>query len=148
MNGRSYVIEWQPMTRTAAHCCNQWDYNIHQCHSLRCVITSYRISSGSHTITYSNIMWQMAIYKGFARITLDCTLDADMVGAFACTNLGNVLNEIARIVTAQTAHLNGNFTHFCGNPMISVKNTANPCNIRVSRGWNREIHCHNTVESP
>nr|DAM59670.1 MAG TPA: hypothetical protein [Caudoviricetes sp.] len=27
MNGRSYVIEWQPMTRTAAHCCNQWNYN-------------------------------------------------------------------------------------------------------------------------
>lgn len=76
----------------------------------------------------------MAIYKGFARITLDCTLDADMVGAFACANLGNVLNEIARIVTAQTAHLSGNFTHLCGNSMISLKIAANPCGVRVYRG--------------
>ena len=53
----------------------------------------------------------MALYKGFVRIKSDCTLDADMAGAFACTNLGNVLNEIARIVTAQTAHLIGNFTY-------------------------------------
>lgn len=69
-------------------------------------------------------------------------------GAIGCTNVENVLNKIARIVTAQTAHLIGNFIHLCGNPMISVKNTANPCGVRVSRGWNRGIHCHNTVESP
>lgn len=29
------------------------------------------------------------------------------MGAFGCTNLGNVLSEIARIVTTQTAHLIG-----------------------------------------
>lgn len=144
MNGRSYVIRKQPMTRTAAHRCNQWNYN-----SIHWDTLSYMDHKRySHEITYSNIMWQMAIYKGFARITLDCTLDADMVGAFACTNLGNVLNEIARIVTAQTAHLSGNFTHLCGNSMISLKIAANPCGVRVYRGWNREIHCHNTVESP
>jgi len=80
------------------------------------------------------MMLRMAIYKGFARITLNCTLDADMVGAFACTNMGNVLSKIARIVTAQTAHLSGNFTHLCGNPMISVKYTANPYATRVYRG--------------
>ena len=40
-------------------------------------------------------------------ISLHCTLDAAMGGAFRCTNLGNVLSKIARIVTAQTAHLNG-----------------------------------------
>ena len=76
----------------------------------------------------------MAIYKGFARFTLDCTLDADIVGAFGCTNLGNVLNRIARIVTAQTAHLSGNSTHLSVFFMISLKNTANPCGVRVYRG--------------
>ena len=76
----------------------------------------------------------MAYYKGFARIALDCTLDAYRVGAFGCTNLGNVLSEIARIVTAQTAHLSGNFTHLSVFPMISVKNTVNPCGVRVYRG--------------
>lgn len=69
------------------------------------------------------------------------------VGAFRQANLGNVIRKFRGIVTAQTAHLNGNFTHLCGNSTISVKNTANPCNIRVSRGWNKGIHCHNTVES-
>ena len=76
----------------------------------------------------------MAIYKGFAEIMLDCTLDADMAGAFGCTNLGNVLSEIARIITAQTAHLIGNFTYLSVFSMISVKNTANPCGVRVYRG--------------
>lgn len=85
-------------------------------------------------ITYSNLMLRLAIYKGFAKMTFDCTLDADMGGAISCTNVGNVLNEIARIVTAQTAHLNGNFTHLCVFSMISVKNTANPCGVRVYRG--------------
>ena len=55
-------------------------------------------------------------------------------GAFGDTNVGNVLNEVARIVTAQTAHLSGNFTHLNGNPVISMKNTANPCGVRVYRG--------------
>ena len=76
----------------------------------------------------------MAIYKGFARITLDCTLDADIVGAFHVTNRGNVVRKFRSIVTAQTAHLNGNFTHLSVFSMISVKNTANPCGVRVYRG--------------
>ena len=56
------------------------------------------------------------------------------VGVILITNTGNVVNEIARIVTAQTAHLIGNFTHLSVFPMISVKNTANPYGVRVYRG--------------
>ena len=76
----------------------------------------------------------MAIYKGFAEITLDCTLYADMAGAFLDTNLGNVVRKFCGIVTAQTAHLIGNFTYLSVFSMISVKNTANPCGVRVYRG--------------
>ena len=79
-------------------------------------------------------MQEMASYKGFANITLDCTLDAHRVGAILITNTGNVVRKFRSIVTAQTAHLSGNFTHLSVFPMISVKNTANPCGVRVYRG--------------
>ena len=79
-------------------------------------------------------MWRMAIYKGFAEITLDCTLDADMAGAFGGTNLGNVVRKFRSIVLTQTAHLIGNFTYLSVFSMISLKNTANPCGVRVYRG--------------
>ena len=61
----------------------------------------------SHTITYSNVMQEMASYKGFANVTLDCTLDAHRVGVILITNTGNVVRKFRSIVTAQTAHLNG-----------------------------------------
>ena len=67
-------------------------------------------------------------------IALHCTLDTHRAGAILNTNVGNVLNKIARIVTAQTAHLIGNFTYLSVFSMISVKNTANPCGVRVYRG--------------
>lgn len=70
------------------------------------------------------------------------------VGACEVTNSGNVL-----IFNGPHSHSTNrapqwNFTHLSGNPMISVKNTANPCGVRVYRGWNKGIHCHNTAESP
>ena len=46
----------------------------------------------THVITYSNIMQGMALYKGFARITLDCTLDADIV-VLLWTPIGETLSE-------------------------------------------------------
>ena len=75
----------------------------------------------------------MAEYKGFARITSECTLDAHRAGAFGDTNLGNVVRKFCGIVTAQTAHFSGNFTYLSVFSMISVKNTANPCGVRVYR---------------